>query len=146
MSDSDGAGGSTASSRKRANSSGGDRSSPSPPRNGAASYAPPGVSTAPAPAPAPAPTPTPTSKKKQKKGSRGSSTGVQAFVPPVWVFSVDLSPFIYFSQPVRSCRFFLPARTFVVCARAARHESGAPRKFLFAACVDNILSSLVCVS
>lgn len=81
MSDSDGGGGSTASSRKRANSSGGDRSSPSPPRHGAASYPPPGISAT--PAPAPAPTPTPASKKKQKKGSRGSHTGVQAFVPPV---------------------------------------------------------------
>lgn len=81
MSDSDGCGGSTASSRKRANSSGGDRSSPSPPRNDAAGYGVPGVSSAPPPAPAPAPTPS--SKKKQKKGSRGSNTGVQAFIPPV---------------------------------------------------------------
>ncbi|CAN0036101.1 unnamed protein product [Pylaiella littoralis] len=97
MSESDGCG-SNNGSRKRAPSTGGDRSSPSPPRNASVSFvsgaaaavaAVGSVAHTPtlAPAPAPAPTPGPSSKKKQKKGPRGSTTGAQAFIPPGVVIS-----------------------------------------------------------
>ncbi|CAN0125293.1 unnamed protein product [Ectocarpus sp. 8 AP-2014] len=78
MSESDGGGGTQhgGGGRKRANSSStGGRNSPSPPGNASVSSAS-GASVTPAPAPGP------TSKKKQKKGSRGSSTGSQAYIPP----------------------------------------------------------------
>ncbi|CAB1104199.1 unnamed protein product [Ectocarpus sp. CCAP 1310/34] len=84
MSESDGGGGTQhgGGGRKRANSSStGGRNSPSPPRNASVSSAS-GASVTSAPSPAPASAPGPTSKKKQKKGSRGSSTGSQAYTPP----------------------------------------------------------------